>query len=140
MDVIKMLELFAKEQGINKEEVKKFLDKFNNPKTLDDVVKLPYDLQNHYSFVVDVEEPLQSFIMDDWYDGQRYETLKVDRIVDCLYESVYDLLGDEIQDIDTIGFENLTTTDESKVEELERLKVIAKCIIDTKFGSAEIDW
>lgn len=140
MDATQLLKDFAKSQGIKSEEVDKFLKQFNDPKTLAEVVALPYDMQHHETYVTWLDEPLQSFIMDDWYDGGRYETLTVDGIVDYLCDRMYDLVYDDTDDLINIDIQTVTAKDEDSKEQLEYLKSIAQSIIDTKFGSVKIDW
>ena len=140
MDTVKLLKQFAREHGINHFEVDKFLEKFSNPKTLEDVINLPHDMQTHHNFISYVGEPLKSYIMNRIYDGNRYETLKVDSLVDYLYDSAYDLLDADNMDIDGVGFENLQTSIEESKEELENLKAIAQHIVKTRFGSVVLDW
>jgi hypothetical protein len=131
---------FAKTKGINTKEVDEFLNQYNTPKTLSDVIDLPYDMQHHETYITWLSDPLKSFISDEMYDGQRYETIKVDSVVDCLYDRIYDLIDDNDIDIDEVGIENLVTEDINKMEKLNELKAVAQHIIDIKFGSVVMDW
>lgn len=142
MNGIDLLKKFAESKGISEKEVHEFLREHNSPKTLDDVLALPHDLQKHEKYITWVGEPLQSFISDEMW-CERYKTIKVDRIVECIYDRIYSLFDmeeDDDFDIDEIGIENVTIDDEENKEKLEYYKSVAKYIINTKFGSVIYDW
>jgi hypothetical protein len=143
METVKIMKEFAKEFGIAPSEVDKFMEKRFTPKTLDDVMSLPYDLQNHVKYISWLDEPLYSF-MKEYYDGQRYETIEVDRVVDRLYDRIYDLIDSDEFDAEDVfeeGFDiDELRLDAKKKAELERYIGIAEHIITTKFGSVTMDW
>lgn len=140
MDAIQLLKQFAEKQGIDVKEVDKFVKEISTVKTLNDVVNLPHDMQKHVDYITYLQDPLKSFISDEMYDGQRYETIDVEQVIDILYDRMYYLLDDDDLDIEEVGFENLTTDDEDKKKELEKLKAVGQHIIDIKFGSVTMDW
>ncbi|UUV46872.1 hypothetical protein [Bacillus phage vB_BanS-Thrax4] len=140
MDAIQLLKQFAEKQGIDVKEVDKFVKEVGTVKTLNDVVNLPHDMQKHVDYITYLQDPLKSFISDEMYDGQRYETIDVEQVIDILYDRMYYLLDDDDLDIEEVGFENLTTDDEDKKKELEKLKAVGQHIIDIKFGSVTMDW
>lgn len=127
MNGIELLKEFAKEQGINQSEVDKFLSKWNNPKTLEELMQLPYDMLNHESYITWLGEPLKSFISNDMWND-RYETIELDTVVDILQDRIYD--AEEDEDI----------SEEEREKKLARYREIEKYIIDSKFGSVVYDW
>ncbi|QIW89727.1 hypothetical protein PQE71_gp045 [Bacillus phage Izhevsk] len=142
MDAIQLLKQFAEKQGIDVKEVDKFVKEMSTANTLADVVKLPHDMQKHVDYITYLQDPLKSFIQEEMYNN-RYETITVDEVIDILYDRTYYLLDADNEldlDIDEIGFENLTTDDEDKKKELEKLKAVGQHIIDIKFGSVTMDW
>jgi len=139
-ETIELLKEFAKAQGIEVSEVHKFLEEHNSPKTLNDLMKVPEGLLNHISYISYTPQPLKSFISDEMW-CERYMTIDLERVVDCLYDRVYDLFyEDEDFDLDEIGIENVKADDEEKREKLEEYQAIAKCLVDEKFGSVVYDW
>lgn len=138
-ETISLLNEFAQTHGIDVEEVSKFLSKYNNPQTLDELLAIPNSLLTHVKYITYIREPLKTFITDDMW-MERYETVTVDTIVDCLYDRIYDLLDDDDLDIDDVGIQNLKVEDEEKQKKLEYFQKIVKYIIETKFGSVVYDW
>lgn len=142
MNGIELLKEFAKERGISEAEVNKFLSKWDNPKTLDDLMQLPHDMLNHESYITWLGEPLKSFICDDMWND-RYETIELDTVVDILLDRKCDLLsgivGDDV-DFDDIDIDSLEIEDEEIKAKLKRYQEIEQYIIDTKFGSVVYDW
>lgn len=136
MDTVELLKEFAKEQGIDVKEVDKFFKKWDSPKTINELLALPENLLNHVSYISYLDEPLKSFITDEMW-CERYMTIELERVVDTLYDRIYNLVND---DFDEDDIENLKIDDEEKQKELEELKVIVQYVIDTKFGSVVYDW
>jgi hypothetical protein len=141
-ETIDLLKEFAKTQGIDVKEVDKFLKQYDNPKTLDELIALPNNLLNHYSYIGDVKDPLYSFIKDDMW-CERYQTVELDTVVDIVldrkYGLVQDLLGDDV-DFDEVDYDSLEIEDEEIKQKLDNLLKIEKYLIDSKFGSVEYDW
>lgn len=136
---IELLRKFAHAQNIDSKEVNKFLAQYENPKTLDELTSLPESLLNHISFISYVKEPLKSFIKDEMW-CERYMTIDLESVADCLYDRAYNLVDSDEVDINDIGIENLTTDNEDAKEELKQLKSVAKHLVDIKFGSVVYDW
>lgn len=139
MDTIDLLHEFARTQDIAPEEVTAFLNSYEKPKTFEQIMDLPHDMQTHYTYISSVPEPLQSFISEELY-CDRYETLSTDRVVDHLLDEIYSLLKEEHDDIEEVGIANLTTDVIADTEQLEKLKAIAQQVLDIKFGSVVMDW
>lgn len=116
MDTVTILNEFAAAQGINKSEVDAFLSKYNSPKTLKDLSKLPTDMLEHISYITRLEEPLKSFIEE--YDNERYETIDLEEVIDWLEESKYDAGEDQ----------------------MKKFKAIEEQILKMNFGSVVYDW
>jgi hypothetical protein len=132
MDGIQLLRKFAKEEGIDPKRVDAFLSKFNNPKTLEELMELPHDLLKHFDYIGDVQDPLYSFIKG--FDLNRCEVVDLDRIADNILDNKY-------------YYEQQLEEDECTIEEakkakakLEKYEAIIKQLIDIKFGSLEYDW
>jgi hypothetical protein len=125
MDAITLLKEFAQSKGISEKEVLEFLSKYDNPQTIEDLLKLPHDMLNHEPYISYLEEPLKDFIKEHIaYD--RYETIDLEQVIDRINDIKYDLEEDE---------------DEKDNEEmLETLKEVEKQIISSKFGSVVYDW
>lgn len=138
MNGIELLKKFAEENGISDSVVSKFLSKFNNPKTMDELLELPSDMLEHVSYISYLDEPLKSFIKDNMW-CERYMVIDLERVLDCLYDSLYSVVLDDV-DIDDVGIENLEAKDEESKSELKKLQKVAQYIIDTKFGSVVYDW
>lgn len=139
MSVNKLLKEFAQLHNIDGKEVDKFLSKYDNPKTLNDLVNLPEEMRKNIDYITWVSEPLQSFISDEMW-CERHMRHDLDEVIDCLYDRIYNLLDEDDLDIDDVGVENLTTDDENKKEELEGYLAVAKCLVDSKFNSVVYDW
>jgi DNA-binding transcriptional MerR regulator len=127
MNGIELLKEFAKEQGIDVKEVDKFLSKWENPKTLEELMQLPHDMLNHESYITWLGEPLKSFICDDMWND-RYETIELDTVVDILQDRIYGVEEDD------------EISEEKREKLLAKYKEIEQYIIDTKFGSVVYDW
>uniref|UniRef100_A0AB39C7C9 Uncharacterized protein n=1 Tax=Bacillus phage KoopaTroopa TaxID=3234046 RepID=A0AB39C7C9_9CAUD len=137
-ETTKLLKDFAKEQGINANEVDKFLTKRSTANTLDELLKVPEGLLNHVEYITWLGEPLKSFISNDMWN-ERHETISLDTVVDCLRDRIYDLIDDV--DLDEVDIQDLKIEDdEESQKQLEKYQKIAQYIIDTKFGSVVYDW
>ncbi|UGO46171.1 hypothetical protein PQE74_gp088 [Bacillus phage vB_BanS_Chewbecca] len=136
-ETTKLLKDFAKEQGINVNEVDKFLTKRSTANTLDELLKVPEGLLNHVEYITWLGEPLKSFISNDMWN-ERYETISLDTVVDCLHDRICDLVD---VDLDEVDIQDLKIEDdEESQKQLEKYQKIAQYIIDTKFGSVVYDW
>lgn len=137
MDTIAILHDFAKKHSIPKKEVELFLNQFAQPKTMEEIEDLPHDMQTHYDYITMVPEPLQTFIADE-LDMERHATVDLDLLIEALYDRAYSYVdSDNYHDEDIQNFE---TIDEEFASELEKIKAVAKQVVDVKFGSAVMDW
>lgn len=141
MSVENILKEFATLHNIDLKEVNKFMERYNNPKTLNGLINLPESMRKNIDYITRVDEPLKSFISDELW-CERYMTKDLDDVVDSLYDRIYYLLRDENPDLDldVVGVENLTTENEDKKEQLEKLKAVAKSLVEQKFNSVVYDW
>ncbi|UGO47928.1 p22 protein [Bacillus phage vB_BanS_MrDarsey] len=136
-ETTKLLKDFAKEQGINVNEVDKFLTKRSTANTLDELLKVPEGLLNHVEYITWLGEPLKSFISNDMWN-ERHETISLDTVVDCLRDRIYDLIDVDLDEVDIKDLK--IEDDEESQKQLEKYQKIAQYIIDTKFGSVVYDW
>lgn len=136
---IELLKEFAKAQNIDLKEVDKFISQYGIPKTLGELVELPKALKEDVDYISYVGEPLKSFIQDEMW-CERYMTIDVERVAECLADRIYELLDSEEIDVWEAEIASLTTDDESKKDELEKLKEVSQYMLDTKFGSVVYDW
>lgn len=87
------------------------------PKTIEELEKYPF--KNNYSWVIRKEESaiLHHLLMDRWYDGNRYETITLNDILERLEYGLeeYDYEQEEVDEIH-------------------------KELIRMKFGSMVYDW
>jgi len=120
---VELLKEFAVSQGIDTKEVYKFLKKYDNPKTIDDLLAIPDNMRNHIDFITWVEDPLKSFLTDDMY-CERRETIDLDCVLDILADR------EEYLDVEEDGYE----------AKLKKYQTIRQYLIDTKFGSVIYDW
>lgn len=141
MDTKDMLKAFALSQNINVKEVDKFLSQFENVKTLKELMGIPEPLREDIDYITWVDDVIGDFISDEMCPD-RNETIKLERVVDILYDRIYYLLKDENPDldIDEVGIENLTTENEDNKEELEGYIVVAKSLVKQNFNSVVYDW
>lgn len=125
MDAITLLKEFAESKGISEKEVREFLSKYDNPKTMEDLFKLPHDMLNHETYISYLEEPLKNFITE-YLAYDRYETIDLETVIDRIEDMRYDLAESEDQ--------------KDNEEMFETLKEVEKQIISSKFGSVVYDW
>ncbi|UGO50980.1 hypothetical protein PQE70_gp127 [Bacillus phage vB_BanS_Nate] len=136
-ETTKLLKDFAKLHGININEVDKFVVERSSAKTLKELLKVPEGLLNHVDYITRLGEPLKSFISNDMWND-RYETIELDTVVDCLHDRISDLID---VDLDKVDIKDLKIEDdEESQKQLEKYQKIAQYIIDTKFGSVVYDW
>jgi len=131
---VELLKLFAKSQGINVEEVYKFMDSFGEPKTLEELANIPNDLLEHYDYISSVPQPLKDFISDEMYP-ERYQTIDLDQVLEIIDDRRYNL-----QDEDPDSYYRKRLTEEQIADKLKNLDEVEQCVIDNKFGSVEYDW
>lgn len=124
---------FAKANGLGSAEVNAFLNDYENPKTLDDLAKIPNGLLNHYTYISDPDKAIYDFVKEEMY-CDRYETIGLETIVDCLYDRFYDATGSDLGESKVDDFEG------EERKDAEKLIAVRDALIKTKFGSVTYDW
>lgn len=137
MDTIAILHDFAKKHSIPKKEVEIFLNEFGQPKTMEEIEHLPHDMQTHYDYITVIPQPLRGFIEEELF-FDRHQTITLDRIIECLYDHACSYV--EADDYDDIDIQHFETNDPEFQDSLEKIKAIAKQVVEVKFGSAVMDW
>lgn len=129
MKTIEYLKLFAQEQGIDVNEVSRFLNKYKNPQTLDDLLAMPSDMLNHLRHTTDLDEAIKEYIFA--FNPRRYETIELDRLVDDLRDNMnYHKYRFEEGKMPQVEFD----------EKMKLLRAVEQKMIETKFGSVVINW
>lgn len=121
MNSVDLLKEFAKRHNIDNKEVEDFLKLMNEPKTIEELLELPYDMLNHYKYISYVEEPLREFIVGDGDNFEKYETITLEVVNELLRKAYLSLQTDD-------------------TELLSELREVHACIVKTKFGSVVYDW
>lgn len=121
MNDLKLLYSFAEEQGIDKTTVDKFLSKWDNPTTIEELLEVPEELLTHHDYISTLSGALRDFIVED-LEMMRYERINL--------ESVTELLADHR------GYEEENGKDEEKLKFYEEVE---KQILADKFGSVTYD-
>lgn len=147
MNTTDWLKTFAKEQGISTDIVEAFIEKNFGVKTLNDILNSPGDLLENHDFITDVPEPLETYIMDNHYHGERNKTLYAEYVIERIGEEFDDIefasptaQNKDILDLTVDEIKSLTAENPDEEAKLSQLKELAICIIEDKFGSAVLDW
>jgi hypothetical protein len=132
MNGIDLLRKFAKEEGIDPKRVDAFLNKFNNPQTLEELMELPHDMLKHFNYINDVDGPLYEYLKKR--ECHRHEVITLDDIADSILDNKY-YYESKIE-------EGKVDNEEMPViaEKLAKYEKIIKQLIQIKFGSIEYDW
>lgn len=144
MNAIELLKEFAKEKGIDENEVDAFIEKRKrNPKTLNDIINMPYDLKTHYSDVFALPDTIRAFVDKEMDYIPRHKVVDTDRLVGVWCDRTDDIMKDRYEDLWGYTLEKIEQIEpesEAKKEEMDFLKEVAKAIFSEKFGSFKNDW
>ena len=130
MDATELLKAFARSQGIDIKRVDKFLNKFNTPKTLEELMGMPHDLLNHEDYITSIKEPLKSYIKEE-LDPSRHETITLERLGEALLDDI---------SYTKTKFSEGKISEDDYLEKIEHIEEVKKEAIRIKFGSVEYDW
>lgn len=125
---------FAKANGLGSAEVNSFLEQYNQPKTLEDIQKIPENLLTHYDWIGEPHKAIYEFIREEMY-LERHQTVDLESLLDSWYDKLYDVTGHD--NIDGVEIENY---DNKAQQEITVLLEVRDAIIETKFGSVVNDW
>lgn len=128
MNTQKILYAFAEKEGIDTHKVDVFLSGFK-VETLSDLLQFPHDMQQHFSYINGVSDPLYSFIKG--FDLVRYETVTLERLIDSIEDSRY-YYQEKLRKGEVLI--------KAQIEELEKVNEVEKQLIQLKFGSIVFDW
>lgn len=129
MNGIELLRIFAKEEGIDSNRVDAFLNKFQNPNTIEDLMKLPHDMLNHFNYINDVDGELYEYLKSRDYN--RYQVINLDSIADSIHDNMWYVKS---------KLEKGTISEEEARTEIDKYEAIERQLINLKFGSIEYDW
>lgn len=123
MNMVEAMEEFAKKHGIDTDEVDIFLERFESPTSLEELMTFPHDMLEHTKYATWIDDTIQKFI-DCEIPKNRYETITLKRVVETL-EHMKSELDEE---------------DEDYEKDLKKIKKVEEAVLDTKFGSVVWDW
>lgn len=123
MNMVEAMKEFAKEHGIETYEVNKFLKRFKNPTTVEELMTFPHDMLEHVEYATYLNDTIQKFI-DCEIPKNRYETVTLKRVVEEL----------------NYMKSQLDEEDEDYEKDLKKIRKVEEAVLDTKFGSVVWDW
>lgn len=149
-----ILEQFAKENNVPKENVVDFIDGLEQPKSLKDLVETPDDLKVHFDGLSKLEVNLRTYIESLEHDKGTVINSKTlyGNILDDLYYMLlqsgeyflHEELETKVKDINEIAFEDYATNIDLSLlnaDIVDDYKFILKVkdeALKSKFGSATI--
>jgi len=137
-----LLKAFAEENGLDVQTVEVFMEKRNHPKTLDDIVDMPYDLKSHFSDVVELPSAISQYVKG-YLHLSRNEVVESERLIEDWCDSVSFLnkeLDVRLWDFTLEDIRNLKPELEKDQEKMDFLKKVGEEIFEVKFGSLKYDW
>jgi len=123
MDMVEVMEEFAKEHGIETDEVNKFLKRFKNPTTLEELMDFPHDMLKHTKYATFLDDTIKKFI-DCEIAKNRYETITLKTVMKELNHRK----------------SHLDEEDEDYEKDLKKIKKVEEALLATKFGSVVWNW
>lgn len=121
MDSKLLLTLFAKENGIDEAKVVKFLKKFEDPTTLEELLQYPQDLLNHKKHIGFLSGIMEQFL-EQYVCPERHETVTLQKMVDTI-----------------VRVRKQAHAEQDK-NELAIMRRVEREIINEKYGSIKYDW
>lgn len=116
-----LLMLFAKENGIDESKVDRFLKKFEEPKTLEDLLQYPQDLLNHKEHISYLSKTMEQFL-EHYVCPSRHETVTLQQMVDTIFRV------------------RKQAHQEQDKNELSIMRRVEKEIVHEKYGSIKYEW
>lgn len=154
MKIKNILEQFAKENNVPKENVVDFIDSLEQPKSLKDLVKTPDDLKVHFDDLSELEVNLRTYIESlEPAEGTVINSKDLyGNILDDLYymllqngeDFLYEELRTKVKDVSEIAFEDYATNIDLSllnadiVDEYKFTLEVRNEVLKSKFGSVTI--
>ena len=154
MKIKNILEQFAKENNVPKENVVDFIDGLEQPKSLMELVETPDDLKAHFDDLSELEVNLRTYIesLEPAKGTVINSKYLYGNILDDLYymllqngeDFLYDELRTKVKDISEIAFEDYATNIDLSLlnaDIVDDYKFILKVkdeALESKFGSVTI--
>ena len=154
MKIKNILEQFAKENNVPKENVVDFIDGLEQPKSLKDLVETPDDLKVHFDDLSELEVNLRTYIESlEPAEGSVINSKDLyGNILDDLYymllqngeDFLYEELRTKVKDISEIAFEDYATNIDLSllnadiVDEYKFTLEVRNEVLKSKFGSVTI--
>ena len=149
-----ILEQFAKENNVPKENVVDFINGLEQPKSLKDLVETPDDLKVHFDDLSELEVNLRTYIESlEPAEGTVVNSKKLyGNILDDLYymllqngeDFLYEELRTKVKDISEIAFEDyaanidLSLLNADIIDEYKFTLEVRNEVLKSKFGSVTI--
>ena len=149
-----ILEQFAKENNVPKENVVDFIDGLEQPKNLKDLVETPDDLKVHFDDLSELEVNLRTYIESlEPAEGSVINSKDLyGNILDDLYymllqngeDFLYEELRTKVKDISEIAFEDYATNIDLSllnadiVDEYKFTLEVRNEVLKSKFGSVTV--
>ena len=149
-----ILEQFAKENNVPKENVVDFIDGLEQPKSLKDLVETPDDLKVHFDDLSELEVNLRTYIESlEPAEGSVINSKDLyGNILDELYymllqngeDFLYEELRTKVKDISEIAFEDYATNIDLSllnadiVDEYKFTLEVRNEVLKSKFGSVTV--
>ena len=149
-----ILEQFAKENNVPKENVVDFIDGLEQPKNLKDLVETPDDLKVHFDNLSELEVNLRTYIESlEPAEGSVINSKDLyGNILDDLYymllqngeDFLYEELRTKVKDISEIAFEDYATNIDLSllnadiVDEYKFTLEVRNEVLKSKFGSVTV--
>lgn len=154
MKIKNILEQFAKENNVPKENVVDFIKGLEQPKNLKDLVKTPDDLKVHFDDLSKLEVNLRTYIESlEHAKGSVVNSKDLyGNILDDLYymllqngeDFLYEELRTKVKDVSEIAFEDYATNIDLSllnadiIDEYKFTLKVRNEVLESKFGSVTI--
>lgn len=154
MKIKNILEQFAKENNVPKENVVDFIDNLEQPKSLMELVETPDDLKVHFDDLSKLEVNLRTYIesLEPAEGAVINSNFLYGNILDDLYymllqngeDFLYDELRTKVKDISEIAFEDYATNidlsllNEDIIDDYKFILKVKDEALESKFGSVTI--
>ena len=154
MKIKNILEQFAKENNVPKENVVDFIDGLEGPKNLKDLVETPDDLKVHFDDLSELEVNLRTYIESlEPAEGSVINSKDLyGNILDDLYymllqngeDFLYEELRTKVKDISEVAFEDYATNIDLSllnadiIDEYKLTLEVRSEALRSKFGSVTI--
>ena len=154
MKIKNILEQFAKENNVPKENVVDFIDGLEGPKNLKDLVETPDDLKVHFDDLSELEANLRTYIesLEPAEGAVVNSNFLYGNILDDLYymllqngeDFLYEELKTKVKDVSEVAFEDYATNIDLSLlnaDIVDDYKFILKVkdeALKSKFGSVTI--